>query len=141
MNRVANMVEEVGGILDNIGQRQNREFVKGFANIALISDTMARGFEALGTEMKEEELADLGKQFAELADQSSKIAEALEADEIELDEEVETEFKANMDDLLSGLEIYADLTESDGEDEDEEEDEEEEEEESCDKSKKNSEGN
>lgn len=114
MDRVANMVEEVGGILDTIGERQNREFVKGFANIALISDTMSRGFEALGREIDEGELTDLGKQFAELAEQSAKIAEALEAEEIELDEELESAFKSDMDDLLSGLEIYADLTEEDG---------------------------
>jgi len=123
MDRVANMVEEVGGILDTIGERQNREFVRGYANIALISDTMARGFEALGDEIQEEELADLGKRFAELAEQSAKIAEALEAEEIELDEELEAAFKSDMDDLLSGLEIYADMTEDDDSEDDDSEEE------------------
>jgi hypothetical protein len=125
LDRVANMVEEVGGILDTIGERKNREFVRGYANIALISDTMARGFEALGADIQEEELTDLGKQFAEMAEQSAKIAEALEAEEIELDEELEAAFKSDMDDLLSGLEIYADMTEDEDESDDESDDEDE----------------
>ena len=126
LDRVANMVEEVAGIIGTIGERSNREFVKGFANIALISDTMARGFTAMGTDIEEPDLVSLGEAFAEMAENAATVAEGVDAGQIEADEELEELFKAEMEDMLAGLETYADLTEDEDEDEEPVEEEEDE---------------
>jgi len=115
LERVANMVEEVGNIVGTIGERKDTEIVRGFANVALIADIMSRGFQAIGKDVDEEELVKLGEAFADMAEDAASIAEGLDAGDLEIDEEVEAAFKADMDDLLNGLELYADLTEDDEE--------------------------
>ena len=123
LDKVANMVEEVAGIISTIGERQDREMIKGFANIALIADTIAKGFQSMGEDIEEPEMVKLGESFAEMAEDAATIAEGLDAQEIEIDEEVEAAFKADMEDLLDGLEVYADLTDiAESTDDDEDED-------------------
>ena len=105
--------------------------IRSFANIAIISEMLSDFFgnlvedeelsEAMGDDMMED-IADANEFFVELAEASADIATTL-SEELDEDEEIAVEelqkiFQEHMDDLVDGLEFYADLTEDEDEDED-----------------------
>lgn len=123
IGRVANLIEEVQGIVSGIAGRQDRELVKGFANMALIADTLAERFSGVAEEVDDEgkeQLSGLAAAFAELAEDAAAVAEGLDGGHVEADGDLEEMFRSDMEDLLDGLELYDEMTEEDDGDGDDE---------------------
>lgn len=127
---------------------ERKEAVKSFANIAIISELLAKNLEAMGQEIADDEesdenfledLSDIVDACEALAEDAAGIAEDLNNPDNEVDSAgLEEEFKQAMSELLDGLEMYSDLTEKndDDEDEDDEDDDEDDDEEYEAKEKK-----
>lgn len=123
LDRVSQLIEEVGGILGDMAQDESSDVVKGFANVAMISDILTRVFTEWAKEDNDLELSEAAEVLGKLAEDASDSAEELD-EAVRLDEEVdgdliEQDFQKMMSVLLDGLEILADLEEEDDDDEDE----------------------
>jgi hypothetical protein len=143
---ISNMLEEVQEIVAGLGSERVEHSVKAFANIAIISELLARAFASFSKETNESadkrHFEESAAHFSSMAEEAAEVAKALSAgpgddEEFDLDE-IGKMFKAQMSDLLNGLEMYADLTEdeelsslsvTEEDDEDEDEDEEDDEDE------------
>jgi hypothetical protein len=138
-DRIANLLEDVQDIISTVDDEAIENAVKSFANVAIISEMLARVFEAVKDEFEEEDAQELGEAaefFGELAEEAASIATMLNEgvdedtpeDEIPTYEDIEARFQEHMEALIDGLELYADLTEDEeGEEEDPSEEETEEE--------------
>lgn len=136
--RVANLMEEVQEIVTSIESNNQEEVIKAYANAALVADSLADKFLAMGEAIAEavddeniseeessaiEGLADLSEQFEAVAEEAAESAEALFecAEKGVFNEEVETDkveehFKGLMGKVLDGCDIYSSLTEDEGDD-------------------------
>jgi hypothetical protein len=117
LDRVAQLIEEVGGILGGMAQDEDNDVVKGFANVAMISDILHRVFAEWAVEDNDLELSEAAEVLGQLAEDAGESAEELD-ECARLDEEVDADaidedFKKMMSTLLDGLEILADLEEED----------------------------
>ena len=121
MDRVANLIEDVQDILSQVGGRQDQEVVRGFANLALIADSLKEAFQAFGEELDEADLLELSQEFAEIAEDYADFAEAVAAGEEDVDDELIEMFQEDLEDVMQGLELYDDMVEDD-EDDDEDDD-------------------
>jgi hypothetical protein len=133
--RINSLLEDVQDIISTVDDESIENATKSFANVAIISEMLARVFEAVMDEFEEEDAQELGEAaefFAELAEEAASIATLLHEgvdedtpeDEIPTYEDIEAKFQEHMDALIDGLELYADITEDEDEDEEIEEDEE-----------------
>lgn len=127
VDRVADLVEDVKDILASISGKDQKEVVKGFANLALAADALGKNLKLAAQDLGEGALLDLGVSYDEMAEQAAEIATALsEGEDIDADE-LEEMFRDSMEDLLEGMEIYDEACgepHDDEMDDDEEDDEE-----------------
>lgn len=145
LDRVASMLEDVQEIVTAIDGDAKQETIKSFANLALIANKLAESFAfaSANVEIHDEndeelDLAGGAKHFESLAAGAADVAEALQASMQEgkefegTEEEIAKTFSAMLNDVLEGLDVFADLTEDEeaeesaeaGAEEDVEEDEE-----------------
>lgn len=160
-DQIANMMEEAQALIQSLDEQKVEQSVKAFANIAIIAEMLARSFAKFSEDAEGEDSTSLDEAanfFREMAEEAADIARTLKTGPVEEDEELDFEeigevFKAQMSDLLNGLEMYADITEDDdlgeiaksddddtetvseGEDEDDDEDDDEEDDEDDDDEK------
>lgn len=123
LDRVSQLIEEVGGILGEMAHDDSDDVVKGFANVAMIADILTRVFTEWAKEDNDLELSEAAEVLGKLAEDAGDSAEELD-EAVRLDEEVdgdliEQDFQKMMSVLLDGLEILADLEEEDDEDDEE----------------------
>ena len=128
LDQVAGLIEDVNNIMESIDTSRRSDALRAFANSAIISEMLARGFASFAESYEDGDLAGAAEAFATLSEDAAAIAHALEEGE-EIDgEQLENEFRAQMDALMDGLDLYSDVVEADSELEEEEEPEEVEEE-------------
>ena len=131
LDQVAALIEDVNSIMESIDTSRRDDATRAFANSAIISEMLARGFAHFAEEYEDEQLAETAEAFGTLSEDAAKVAHALEEGE-EIDAEtLENEFRAQMDALMDGLDLYSDVVEADSEIEEEEEEEQTEEEETA----------
>jgi hypothetical protein len=130
-DNVANMLEDTQELLASLDEAKVENSIKAFANVAIIAEMLARSFSKFSEDVEGEEQENLESAagfFAEMAEEAADIARGLKEAEEEIDfEEIDEVFKAQMGDLLNGLEMYADITEDDdlaniGEEDDDDDD-------------------
>lgn len=136
-NRVTALLEEVSDIVGDIHRSRKEEQIKGFANIAVIADTLASRFSDWGMALSEGNLYRVGAMMKKLSEQSADMAVKLdtppgeEDPEMEMDEppmddepedaaameqeggddaKVDELFKKFMAKLLDALQLYNDVT-------------------------------
>jgi hypothetical protein len=128
VDRVADLVEDVKDILASISGKDQKEVVKGFANLALAADALGKNLKLAAQDLGEGALLDLGVSYDEMAEQAAEIATALsEGEDIDADE-LEEMFRDSMEDLLEGMEIYDEACGEPDDDDDMDDDEEDDEE-------------
>jgi hypothetical protein len=125
LDRVSQLIEEVGGILGEMAHDDSDDVVKGFANVAMIADILTRVFTEWAKEDNDLELSEAAEVLGKLAEDAGDSAEELD-EAVRLDEEVdgdliEQDFQKMMSVLLDGLEILADLEEEDDDTDDDDE--------------------
>lgn len=125
-DKVSSLMEEVTRIMESIDDQRRGESVKAFANIAIISEMLSRGFKNFGEGMRDKDLLGTSDAFSVLATEAADIAKALESDTDIDAEALQTEFKDEMGALFAGLDLYSDVVESVGLDEADKEDDDEE---------------
>lgn len=126
-DKAAKLIEDVRGIMASIDEAHNEEASKSFANISILSDMLSQGLRAYAKEYRNADLLSTAKAYAGLSEEAAELAHVIESNEYELNQEdVETEFRAQMEAVLNGVNVYSDLIEADlseaKDDEDEEED-------------------
>lgn len=117
LDRVAQLIEEVGAVLGEMAGDESNDVVKGFANVAMIADILTRVFTEWAKEDNDLELSEAAEVLGKLAEDAGDSAEELD-EAVRLDEEVDgdaidEDFQKMMSVLLDGLEILADLEEED----------------------------
>jgi hypothetical protein len=129
LDKVASLINDVNRIMESIDDARRSDAVRSFANASIISDMLSRGFGHFAKKYEDSELEEASKAFATMAEDAARVAHALEeGEEVEADVLGE-EFRAQMDALMEGLDLYSDVVESDAElseEEDEEDDDEDE---------------
>jgi len=111
MDRVSNLIKEVEGILSTMRNEGSDDLLKGFANVAAISDLLVRQFEAMNEEY---ELEDAIESLKSVAENAAEVAESLNEGQDDFDG-LEEYFNTVVAITLEGLELYNDLTEDDEE--------------------------
>ncbi len=125
LSKVSALIEDVNSIMESIDDSRRSDAVRAFANSSIISEMLARGFAGFAEQYEDEDLAAAAEAFATLSEDAANVAHALEeGEEIEADA-LQGEFRAQMDALMDGLDLYSDVVEGDAELEEEEEQEEE----------------
>lgn len=129
VSRAASLIEEVNAIMESIDDSHRNEAVKAFANVGIIAEMLHRGFAEFAEAYEDEDLNATSQALSELSENASDIAAALEEGEEVEREALEAEFRAQMEALVNGLDLYSDVVESDaelaeGEEEDGEDDDE-----------------
>jgi len=131
-NRAQSLLEEVNEIVTGIKRSRREEQIKGFANIAVIAETLGKRFTAWGMEISERGMYEVGQQMKKLSEQAADTALALDqgeeppmpppegeepdGDEAPLasadgdDAQVDVMFKKLMAKLLDALQLYNDVT-------------------------------
>jgi hypothetical protein len=127
VSRAASLIEEVNAIMESIDDSHRNEAVKAFANVGIIAEMLHMGFAEFAEAYEDEDLGATSAALSELSENAADIAAALEEGEEIEREALETEFRAQMEALVNGLDLYSDVVESDaelaeGEDEDDDDD-------------------
>lgn len=112
-SKAADLIQDVYGILDGIDKSQRTESAKAFANMSIIAEMLKGGFEAYAESLEDEELAEAANALNRLSEDAAEVASAIESEDDLDDEAVETEFRTQMEALVTGLDLYSDLVESD----------------------------
>lgn len=124
--RINSLLDDVQDIISTVDDESIENAVKSFANVAIISEMLARVFEAVKDEFEDDDAKELGEAaefFGELAEEAASIATMLHEgvdedtpdDEVPTYEDIEAKFQEHMDALIDGLELYADITEDEDE--------------------------
>jgi len=129
LDKVAQLIEDVNGIMESIDTSRRGDAVRAFANAAIISEMLSKGFAHFAEEYQDEEFAGAAEAFASMSEDAANVAHTLEEGEEVDPDALQEEFRAQMDALMEGLDLYSDVVEADSELEEEEEVEEETEEE------------
>jgi hypothetical protein len=131
LDKVASLIEDVNGIMESIDTSRRGDAVRAFANSAIISEMLAKGFAHFADAYEDEEFAGAAEAFAAMSEDAANVAHTLEeGEEVDADA-LQEEFRSQMDALMEGLDLYSDVVEADSELEEEEADEVEEEAESA----------
>jgi hypothetical protein len=130
-SRVAKLLSEVNDIIGGIHRAKRQEQIKGFANVAVVSEMLSRRFNSIAMGLSEGTLYKVAGAMKRLGEQASDMAVALdtppgeEADEThepghetddpkmateQDDVQVDALFKKLMAKLLDALQLYNDVT-------------------------------
>ena len=120
LDKVAAMMEDVNSIMESIDNTRKEDAVRAFANAAIISEMLSKGFEHFAVEYDDKDFQETAQAFSTMSEDAAAVAHALEEGE-EIDgEALQNEFRAQMDGLMEGLDLYSDIIEADSEIEEEE---------------------
>lgn len=125
LDRISSMLEEVQEIVTAIDGNERQETIKSFANLALIANKLAESFAftCANVEVRDENDEELdlcggAKHFEGLAETAATLAEQLQASMQEgaaafegSNEEIAETFSVMLNDVLEGLDVFADLAE------------------------------
>lgn len=125
---VSSLLEDVQNIVSSLDEQEREQLddaVKAFANVAIISE-MLSDFFGDSTELVEDveltdDLAEMAQLFSTQAEVAAEIAESLNEGELEEGFDYEDAFQHQLDSLIEGLSLYADMTEDEDELEESEE--------------------
>lgn len=129
LGQISNIVSDVKATLADLQSEDRDEALASFANVAIISDLLARGFSALtgqddlGEDIDSEDLEGATETFADLAAFAAEVATALKGGDLEVDEKLQAAFKEAVEDMLEGLDVFVALTEGEDDDDDDSTDE------------------
>jgi len=124
LGSIANIMSDVKGLMDTLQSEDRDEALASFANVAIISDLLSRGFAALsgqddlGEDVDSQDLEGASETFTDLAAFAAEVATALKSGDLEVDEKLQAAFKEAVEDMLEGLEVFVALTEDEDDDSD-----------------------
>lgn len=118
--KVAALIASVNDIMESIDGSRRSESVKAFANVSIIAEMLRQGYATYAESYEDSELGEAAEALGLMSEEAAEIARALESGEDLDGDAVEEEFRNQMDALLSGLDLYSDIVESDDSEESEE---------------------
>ena len=121
LDKVASLIEDVNNIMESIDDSRRGDAVRAFANSSIIAEMLSKGFGQFAKNYEDADLEAAAEAFSSLSEDASSIASALEEGEEVDPDALQTEFRAQMDALMDGLDLYSDVVEADSELEEEEE--------------------
>lgn len=113
LDSVSKLIEGVTAIMESIDDSHREDSVKAFANIAIISELLSRGFSNYSHQYEDKDLSDTSIALTTLAEEAGEIARTIESGEPLDSEALGEEFKAQIDSLMNALDLYSDVVESD----------------------------
>lgn len=127
---VSNMLESSQQILSSLDEEKSGNAIKAFAHMAILAEMLKRSLGRIAEDLhkadEDEDVSDLlnAAEFYEtIAEEAATIAKALKEGEDEIDEDGMADyFRANMAEVMNGLEFYSSITEDDDSDDDEDDD-------------------
>ena len=117
-SQISEDLEELSRLTSQVAAFESQDVIKGFANIALIAETMQERFEALADVMAnyalDEEMMAISEVYAQLAEDAAKLAKGLhESDASQFDlAGLTAAFRSQMTLLLQGLDVYGTIVEA-----------------------------
>lgn len=115
LETVSSLMEDVQSIVNRINVTERSEMVKGFAQMAIIAEAVANRFAIVAE--ADEDFTEAAENLHSLAEAAANLAEGLHsalAEGADFDastEQIESEFKGMMSNMLEGLDVYSQLVE------------------------------